>query len=229
MNTITRSLTALALLAGPMMANASTVVVDSISERLRVAEYYGSSRTPTATDRTILRGLSADGSASLPYTTPPNTPPIIPGEADISLSYSLDAATGVFSAGGTTFGCGPGSGGFGYKYKCNGRIDLTFTTSGPITYTLQEPVRVFNEINGIPGGTSYDGCGLAVCSYTLGAGTYTLDLRTDLPYFDGLGTVLTFATPVSVGAPEIDPSSAVSGLALLVGSLLVLRGRRTPL
>jgi hypothetical protein len=29
-----------------------------------------------------------------------------------------------------------------------------------------------------------------------------------------------------VGAPEIDPASAMSGLTLLLGSLAVLRGRR---
>jgi hypothetical protein len=30
-----------------------------------------------------------------------------------------------------------------------------------------------------------------------------------------------------VGAPEIDPASAMSGLTLLIGGLTVLRGRRT--
>jgi LPXTG-motif cell wall-anchored protein len=34
--------------------------------------------------------------------------------------------------------------------------------------------------------------------------------------------VITSATP----APEIDPASAAGGLALLVGGLLVLRGRK---
>jgi hypothetical protein len=223
MNTISKCLTALALLAGPVMANASTITLDSIDEELQVAEYYGSSGTPTAADSTSLTGLlSAEGSASLPYVFP-----VIPAEADISLSYSLDPATGVFSAGGTTFGCGPGGG--GYTYSCNGSIALTFTTDGPISYTLQEPDRVFNDISGIPGGTSDGGCGLAICPYTLGAGTYTLDLQTNLPLFDGQGILLTFATPVSVAAPELDPSSAASGLTLLVGVLLVLRGRRIPL
>jgi LPXTG-motif cell wall-anchored protein len=32
--------------------------------------------------------------------------------------------------------------------------------------------------------------------------------------------------PVSASAPEIDPASAASGLTLLAGALLVLRGRR---
>jgi hypothetical protein len=34
------------------------------------------------------------------------------------------------------------------------------------------------------------------------------------------------AAAVTVSAPEIDPASVMSGLALLSGALLVLRGRR---
>ena len=33
--------------------------------------------------------------------------------------------------------------------------------------------------------------------------------------------------PAPVGAPEIDPASAISGVTLLLGGLAVLRGRRT--
>jgi hypothetical protein len=40
-----------------------------------------------------------------------------------------------------------------------------------------------------------------------------------------LTPVLTTTIP-PIAAPEIDPASAASGLTLLLGSLLVLRGRR---
>lgn len=40
--------------------------------------------------------------------------------------------------------------------------------------------------------------------------------------FAGVANALTEV----VGAPEIDPASALSGLTLLAGSLAVLRGRR---
>jgi hypothetical protein len=219
MSTISKCLTALTLLSGPVMVSAQAITIDSIGGTLQVAQFSNSSGTITATDVTSLTGLSATGSASLPYVVP-----AIPEAADISLSYSLDVATGVFSAGGTTFGCN--GDGPSYLYTCNGSIALTFTTTGVTSYTLQEPVRVFNDISGIPGGTAGGGCSLASCSYTLGAGTYTLDLQTDLPLYDGQGVVLTFAQPVSVAAPELDPASAASGLTLLVGSMLVLGGRR---
>jgi hypothetical protein len=37
---------------------------------------------------------------------------------------------------------------------------------------------------------------------------------------------ITKITPRIVTAPEIDPASAVAGLTLMIGGLLVLRGRR---
>jgi hypothetical protein len=44
----------------------------------------------------------------------------------------------------------------------------------------------------------------------------------------GVAMALTIGgeSPGPVGAPEIDPASAMSGLTLLLGSLAVLRGRR---
>ena len=54
--------------------------------------------------------------------------------------------------------------------------------------------------------------------------------------FKLIGTILLSAAVIGmaqavtgdpVGAPEIDPASAVSGVTLLLGGLAVLRGRRT--
>ena len=42
--------------------------------------------------------------------------------------------------------------------------------------------------------------------------------------FIGVAQALTGDGPV--GAPEIDPASAISGMTLLLGGLAVLRGRR---
>lgn len=41
-----------------------------------------------------------------------------------------------------------------------------------------------------------------------------------------LSSVALAQTPSAVAAPEISPASATTALALLVGSILVLRGRR---
>jgi hypothetical protein len=38
---------------------------------------------------------------------------------------------------------------------------------------------------------------------------------------------VTKITPRAVAAPEIDPASAVAGLTLMIGGILVMRGRRS--
>ncbi len=46
-----------------------------------------------------------------------------------------------------------------------------------------------------------------------------------IPWFPGCSAPVS-PSPKPLVAPEIDPSSALAGLSLLAGGLLVLRGRR---
>jgi len=63
----------------------------------------------------------------------------------------------------------------------------------------------------------------------LAAGAYTMNVMFAPPAGDSNVEQVGFAASVesTYAAPEIDPASAVAGLTLLVGGLLVFRGRRT--
>jgi hypothetical protein len=61
----------------------------------------------------------------------------------------------------------------------------------------------------------------------VGDGTFTVDVASSCTG-DVCGPLHVTSVDYSFAAPEIDPASLGAGLALLVGGLLVLRGRRSP-
>jgi hypothetical protein len=63
--------------------------------------------------------------------------------------------------------------------------------------------------------------------YNLSAGTYELGYEFTAPGNAVVPVGFTASTEQVYTAPEIDPASAAAGLTLLIGGLLVFRGRRT--
>jgi hypothetical protein len=109
--------------------------------------------------------------------------------------------------------------------------------TGSLTYTLDLTTNALTLAAGTSTQAPYAGFTGAVYGFSLDSvGTdLTLDLIRDVYSHGSLdrqdsGTVaLTNLSVGQVQAPEIDPASALSGLTLLIGSLAVVRGRKSAL
>jgi len=128
----------------------------------------------------------------------------------------------------------------------------SLTTSGGITYSVTTPGTAgsYSAVYGT--GSSYQGANDAYSSSNayiendllLGSGGDSNGLPTFSPSSNNIGyfynvangdvigefayNIQSFsAAPTTMAAPEIDPSSAASGLTLLLGGVMVLRGRRS--
>jgi len=112
--------------------------------------------------------------------------------------------------------------GLSYAYSAGtGELNFTDFLGNPITsssvYTLQFSIDA-------PLGGSAKNIGLNDIAFSTDqnvTGTWSCGGPTQLPT-EGVGCSVTSLTR----APEIDPASAAGGLSLLLGSLMVLRGRR---
>jgi hypothetical protein len=124
----------------------------------------------------------------------------------------------------------------------SGQAGINSFQNAPTVFSWYTVVPAINNLNSINEVTIDTG------PITLGAGNYFLALSSEGPetsaesWLSGAyntGDVSSFAgafTPANAGGdaiivvgtsvPEIDPSSAVGGLTLLLGGLMVLRGRR---
>lgn len=129
-----------------------------------------------------------------------------------SVLQAVSSAEGPFLAtGGSTF------------FISGTSDNLSGTVSGTANTLL-------SAINGVNGSGE-----LAVFTFdAIGAGTSTFTIQNETLLNSGLNVVSDKTTggsvtvgPGSVRAPEIDPASATSSLTLLLGVLVVLRGRRT--
>jgi hypothetical protein len=140
------------------------------------------------------------------------TPVVMSGAIDL-LSFSFGASqTAVIGTGGVNISDPMTGGAFTTgMVTMNANSTETFALADPMGEMLQfttnqvvTPVNQFVGINNIDFGAT--GGPMSECNVTPGVACIT--------------------TSFQVKAPEIDPASAVSGLSLLAGAIVVLRGRR---
>jgi hypothetical protein len=249
MKTITRSAVALALLLGSVAANAQSVTFD-FSGRVVDATYPNPATATLIPDGTLVTGsftftydplMSGNGTLSGTIGSPSPqgwsaTNPGVGAGVDLfsssvqvvgfSTSYSTGAInTGSGSSsisGGSTTGLGgnPGGGpGFEPSLSLNG-FEMNgsglFGTESWITLASSPGTNAFLS-NGLPD--------LANLGGSFGEfETYTNGPVSDI-FANGNSGVQYEITSIT-RAPEIDPTSAASGLTLFLGALVVLFGRR---
>jgi hypothetical protein len=193
--------TIVALLAGPMVANAQVTTLD----------YQGS----------IFTNVSVSGNGSFP-----DVPTLSSVVGDVVLSAPLAANLNDVTLVPTAFSFNaPLLDSYFFTVSCCGKTDsFAFTTNnmGAITGWNVDLSFTFVGTNSPSGnsvvlgtsGDSYAGFGSTPsgCGPTGGCSLFIQESNTT----PGVWSV----------APEIDPASAASGLTLLLGDLAVLRGRR---
>jgi hypothetical protein len=177
-------------------------------------------------------GLFAFAGAAEAQTVLLNDPVFLDSTGPVTSNSAADS--------GTTGYQGTPGGTFTLSQASTVVIDAVTSTNSNITgqvYIQTYPTPAFGggviEDGNFALGTGGIGGGsIDSATATLGAGTYDvtylLDNRQTLPV-DGPASPAENLVDIqvdSVSAPEIDPASAASGLTLLAGALLVLRGRR---
>ena len=252
MNTLIRCAVALALLSGAIAANAQSVTFD-FSGRVADATYADPSTATIIPDGTIVTGsftftyapllagtgtLSGTIGASSPSGWTATNPGVGPGVelfsstvqvVGFSTSYSTGAintgsGSSLISGGSTTGLSGNPGGGPGFEpagslngFEVNGS-GLTGTESW-ITLGSSPGTNAFLS-NGLPN--------LANLAGSFGEfETYTDGPVSDI-FARGAFGVQYEITSIT-RAPEIDPTSAASGITLLLGALMILYGRRARL
>jgi hypothetical protein len=139
-----------------------------------------------------------------------------------------------------------------FSFPENSPTVLPFITSGPNEITQGNGVGTYSYLNLVPSKSNSSWINEVTIDtgpITLGSGTYFLALQAYGPENDyegwaagvngggadarfnvwsptGGGSALTV---IGTSAPEIDPSSAIGALTLMLGGLTVLRSRRSPL
>ncbi len=222
-------LAALVLLSGPLVANAQQTTLDyqgstmsgtaAISTNDCCQNTQSGPATGTLDASIVLNGslsandltvtslnITVNGQSGLPGFTSgvlaenPGSPFVY--QQNSNTSWTLEAALGVFNA--------PPDG--LQLTTANGAI-----TGATISYESVEYHQPSYDVNIGGGSDSYNYGSAYGCAFQLNSCFFQMDVSSSRP---GHWTVTTTT------APEIDPASAAGGLTLLLGSLLVLRGRR---
>jgi hypothetical protein len=249
MNTIVRSAVTLALLIGSVAANSQAVTFD-FSGRVVDATYPDPSTAVLIPDGTVVTGsftftyaplLSGNGTVSgtIGASSPQGWSAIMPGvgagttlfsDTVQVIGYPTSYSTGALNigvgsseiSGGSTSGLGgnPGGGpGFEPSGSLNG-FEMNgsglFGTESWITLASNSGTNAFLS-NGLPNVANLSG------SFGMFE-TYTNGPVSDI-FANGNSGVQYEITSIT-RAPEIDPTSASSGLTLLLGAMVVLFGRR---
>lgn len=249
MDTITGRAVALAFLLGSMAANAQSVTFD-FSGRVADATYPNPATAVLIPDGTLVTGsftftydplISGDGTvsgtigSSSPQGWSATMPGVGPGFDLFSstvqvVGFSTSFSTGAINtgsgsshiSGGSTTGL-PGNPGGGPGFEPSGSLNGfemngsgLFGTESWITLASAPGTNAFLS-NGLPNVANISG------SFGMFE-TYTHGPVSDI-FANGNSGVQYEITSIT-RAPEIDPTSAASGFALLLGALLVVFGRR---
>jgi hypothetical protein len=200
---------AVVLMVGPLVASAQTYDYAGLPMSGTACCYPYPYSPPTP------GGLTLDGAITLSAPLAPNLV-----DAPVTPTYAVFSLNG-YSAGGSVF---PGNLQFGptatdYILLAN-TMDFSTNRSGQITGWN---IELFT-----PGATpSLVEPPYWTATSTSAGDTGTLVVPTGFNITDAVTTVASNATAGSwTAAPEIDPSLAISGLVMLLGGVVVVRGKR---
>ena len=228
LKTISKWLLGLALLSGSIIANADAVTYDLTGIVTGATGIYSSAGSTVTGTFTINVGVGVGTSPTPSFSSPWSSnsggayPPVVVS--------TLESGSVTFSDAGSYFSVN-GVGGFAPSGSNapNEYFAVDEEYSGLMPFVDNN----FHLFGGTGVNAPFDAKGLPVFANATGGGYGTL-----YDYWAGgfskgqLNYTLTSLTPVplpAAGAPEIDPTSAASGLTLLIAGLIVLRGRKQPL
>ena len=200
--------TLVALLAEPMAANAQSEFLEYIGAPL--SNIQNSAQTPAPVPAFLSGTLILDR----------NLAPNMVDQLVIPASFSYSSPAGFLTSAFQAYE--PfGSASFYFWTSSTGaitgwNIDL-FSTSGPGSNTTLNEAASSVSLNGVGGDSFYTALSSPSCAVPPGVFN---------PCFSGGASNARVGSWSVKAAPEIDAGSAGSGLAFLLGTLMVLRGRR---